>query len=99
MEESPISIGAIEECLKPAVLLYPPVLADPQEYDPVYGILDGEVQFLYGEFRVSYGKVPGEAVTPGFYLLQEFLIYLTCPPLPFRRLNIAVKTPLEDRFP
>jgi hypothetical protein len=82
LEETLVGVLTVYEALKPAVVLYPPVLTYPQEDYPVDGVLDGEVELMDGEARVSYGEVPGEGVTPRLYLFEKFFVYLPRSPLP-----------------
>jgi hypothetical protein len=76
---------------EPAVFFNAPVFADPQEDDPVNGLLDGEIQLTLGKSLVSKREIPGQQVPPSFYFFQKRGIHLRGPFFDFGGFHILVK--------
>src|SRR3989344_196141 len=69
-----INIGAILQCLKLAVRLDAAVLADTQENDAVYGLLNGIIQRRLGKLRIAQRDILRQMFAPRFDFIQENII-------------------------
>ena len=79
------------------VFLDPPVLADPQEDDPVDDQLDSGVEIINGKCGIAQRDVPGKLEAPVLDVLKELLVN-TCRPVLFSSCcNVFVVRPFLDR--
>ena len=73
--EAFVDVGAILQRLKLPVRLDAAVLADAQEDDAVYGLLDGVVERVLGKLRVAQRDVLRERFAPRFDFIEKHRVH------------------------
>ncbi|MDP8215106.1 MAG: hypothetical protein RAO92_04335 [Candidatus Euphemobacter frigidus] len=74
-----------------------PIFADAEEDNPVDRSLDGKVDFLYSQGRISQSNIPRQERSPVLNLLEKFHVDFLGGSLPFG-FDVFIKEPFENRL-